>query len=85
MDTQELPTVAEYKMALDHHVDQGDIDVNQAVILLTAFTNHLRGKNTHIKAFMDRTGLDWRHVNYRLNGLVQRGALKKIDKYWYGL
>ena len=85
MNTQELPTVAEYKMALDHHVDQGDIDVDQAVILLTIFTNHTRGKNTHIKACMDRTGLDWKTINYRLNGLVQRGAIKKHDKYWYSL
>lgn len=82
---QVLPTVAEYKVALDHHVDMGDISIDQAVILLTAYPNYLRGKNTHIKLFMDRTGLSWQNVNYQLNGLVQRGALKKIDKYWYGI
>mgnify|MGYP003333768123 CR=1 FL=1 len=83
--TQALPTVAEYKVALDHHVDMGDITVDQGVILLTAYVNHLSGRKTHVKAFMDRTGLDWRNVHYQINGLVQRGALKKDDKYWYGI
>jgi sRNA-binding regulator protein Hfq len=82
---QVLPTVQEYKHALDHHVDMGDISVDQAVILLTAFVNHSRGKQTHVKAFMDRTGLQWKEVHYQINGLVMRGALKKIDKYWYGI
>lgn len=81
----ELPTVEQYRAALDHHVDQGDIDVNQAIILLTTFVNHLNGKQTSIRVLMDRTNLDWKTINYRLNGLVQRGALKKIDKYFYSL
>ena len=83
--TQTLPTVAEYKAALDHHVDMGDLDINQAVILLTVFVNHTRGKNTHVKACMDRTGLNWKAINAKLNGLVMRGAIKKHPDHWYGL
>lgn len=82
---QVLPTVAEYKVALDHHVDMGDIDVDQAVILLAIFVNHTSGRQTHAKLCMDRTGLNWSAVNAKLNGLVMRGAIKKHDNHWYSL
>ena len=85
MDTVQLPTVAEYKAALDHYVDTEVLTVDQAVILLVSFTNHVSGRRTHVKQMMDHTSLNWQNVHYQINGLVQRGALKKFDKYWYGI
>lgn len=66
-------------------VTRGKLDLDQAVLLLSIYRNHLRGKPSSIKALMNDANLNWKMVNAKLNGLVLRGACKKIDKYWYSL
>ena len=81
----ELPTLHQYKTQVDLMVATNELTVEQAVILTTVFKHHHEGTPTNIRYLMSVTNLNWVKVNNQLNGLVQRGAMKKIDKYWYSL
>ena len=43
----------------------------------------LTGKHVNVRYLMQLTNLGWKQINWLLNGLVQKGAIKKIDKYFY--
>ena len=81
----ELPTYKEYKQMVELNIERGKLDVDQAVILLSIYRNHLTGRPSHIRSLMNDANLNWKMANAKLNGLVMKGACKKIDKYWYSL
>jgi len=81
----DLPTLHQYRNQVDLMVATNELTIEQAVILTTVFKHHTEGTPTNIRYLMSVTNLNWVKVNNQLNGLVQRGALKKIDKYWYSL
>lgn len=82
---KDMPTYKQYKDLVELEVTRGKLDVDQAVLLLAIYRNHLRGKQSNIRMLMAEANLNWKMVNAKLNGLVMRGACKKIDKYWYSL
>jgi len=79
----ELPTYGQYKTQVDHLVSRGELTTEQGVVLISVFRNHLSGNPTHINYLMQATGLDWKPINWLLNGLVMKGGIRKIDKYYY--
>ena len=78
-----LPTYEQYKAQVDILVDSGKLTSEQAIILISVYRNHLSGRPTNINYLMRMTGCNWRHIHWQLNGLVQRGAIRKIDQKWY--
>jgi len=85
METVTLPTYSQYKHQVDTMIASGQLTVDQGIILTSVFRNHLAGNWTNINYLMAATGLDWKNINWILNGLVQKGAIQKIDKKWYTL
>ena len=81
--TVELPTYEQYKAQVDQMVNAGSLTTEQAIILISVFRNYLSGNQTNINYLMNATGLGWKEINWKLNGLVQKGAIRKIDKKWY--
>ena len=43
----------------------------------------MNGAPVHVNYLIQATGLKWREINYVLNGLVLKGAIKKVEKKWY--
>lgn len=82
---QNLPNYEQYKTMVELYVEKGKLDLEQAVMLLTIYRNHLNNKPTNIRVLMDQANLNWQMTNAKLNGLVIKGACKKIDKYWYAI
>lgn len=85
MTTTNLPTLEEYKATVDNMVASNKLSIEEAIILLSVFKNHLNGNQTHTNYLLAATGLRWKELNWTLNGLVQKGGIRKIDKYWYTL
>ncbi len=81
----ELPTYSQYKAQVDLMVSRDELLVEDGIILLCVFKNHLSGNPTHINYLMQATGLNWKNINYRLNSLTMKGGIRKIDKSWYTL
>ena len=83
--TVELPTYSQYKHQVDTLINQGQLTVEQGIVLTSIFRNHLAGHYTHVNYLISATGLEWKQINWLLNGLVLKGACRKIEKYWYTL
>ena len=81
----ELPTYSAYKAQVDLLVERDELLLEDGIILLCVFRNHLAGNQTNVKYLMSATGLDWKKINYRLNSLTLKGGIRKVDKYWYTL
>lgn len=80
---EDLPTYWEYKAQVDSLVSSGQLTTEQAIILLSCFNATLNGAPVHINYLMHATGLGWKPINWTVNGLVQRGAIKKIEQKYY--
>jgi hypothetical protein len=79
MTTQaELPSYLVYSSKV---CERTDLTLEQKIILNQTYNLYLQGKPVHTHFLMQCTGLSWKHVNYLINGLSLRGAIKKIDKY----
>ena len=78
-----LPTIKEYKNKVDQMVNAGELTIEQSIVLSTTYKLSLTGKPVNVKYLMQLTDLGWKEINWLLNGLVQKGAMKKIDKYFY--
>ena len=77
------PTYSQYKQIVDRHIETGELTDVQGVILLKTYMRSLEGSPVNINFLMSITGLGWKEINWTLNGLVLRKAIKKIDKKWY--
>lgn len=80
---EDYPTYFEYKAQVDRMVNSNELSVEQAIILLRCFNATLNNTPVHINHLMDASGLGWKQVNWTLNGLVQRGAIRKIEQKYY--
>ena len=80
---EDYPTYWEYKAQVDTLVSRGALTIEQGVILLRCFNGTLQETPVHINQLMSISGLDWKKVNWTLNGLVQRGAIRKIEEKYY--
>jgi len=81
--TKERPTVAEYCREVELRHALGELTTEQTIVLTVTYKFSSGGKTVNVRYLMQMTNLNWTQINNLLNGLVQRGALKKIDKYFY--
>ena len=77
------PTYEQYKALVDNHIASGNLDEEQAIILLKTYMRSLEGSPVNINFLMSISGLTWKQINWTLNGLVLRKAIKRVDKNWY--
>ena len=77
------PTYIQYKALVDNHISSGELTEEQAIILLKTYMKSLEGSPVNINFLMNISGLSWKQINWTLNGLVLRKAIKKVDKNWY--
>ena len=73
------PTFQEYSQK----VESLDLTIEQQIILIQTYKRTLEGFPIHVNYLMDITGLNWKQINWTLNGLVLRGALQKIEDKFY--
>ena len=78
-----VPTVNEYCRKVELMHATGELTLEQSIVLTVTYKQAHRGKTINIRCLMQMTGLGWKEINWLLNGLVQKGAMKKIDKYFY--
>jgi len=76
------PNYNEYKAQVDRMVNSNELTTDQGIVLTSVYRNFLEGNQTHVNYLIQATGLNWKSINWLLNGLVQRGAIKKYDKYY---
>jgi len=81
--TKERPTVSEYCREVELRHALGELTTEQTIVLTVTYKFAAQGKTVNVRYLMQMTNLNWVKINNLLNGLVQRGALKKIDKYFY--
>lgn len=80
---EDYPTFAEYKAQVDLLVTRNELTTEQGIILLRCFNATLEGHPVHVNYLMSCTGLCWKRINYTLNGLVLKGAIRKIEDKFY--
>ena len=80
---EDLPTYAQYKAQNDHMVASDQLSIEQGILLCQCFKATLRETPVHINYLMSATGLCWKKINWTLNGLVQKGAIRKIEQKYY--
>lgn len=83
MDAVILPSYAQYKDVVDRMVTSDELTTEQGIILLKCFRARLDETACHVNYLMQCTGLDWKRINYVLNGLVCRGAIRRIEEKYY--
>lgn len=72
------PSYQDYAQVVN---DRQDLTVEQKIILIQTYALWLQGKSAHTHFLMQVTNCSWKTINYLLNSLVLKGALKKVDKY----
>jgi hypothetical protein len=80
---EDYPTYYEYKAQIDLLVTRNELTTEQGIILLSCFKGTLQETPMHINYLMSATGLCWKRINYILNGLVLRGAIRRIEEKYY--
>lgn len=85
MTKTKLPTFEQYKTIVDNMVSSNKLSIEQSIILVTVFKAGLKGSYVHINYLMQLTNMNWKEINWTLNGLVVQGAIKKIDKKYYSI
>jgi predicted Rossmann fold nucleotide-binding protein DprA/Smf involved in DNA uptake len=78
-----LPTYSDYVSQVNQMIEQDQLSVEQGIILCAAFKATLSERPVHVNYLMSATGLGWKEINWMLNGLVQRGAIRKIEQKYY--
>ena len=76
---EDLPTYYEYSTQVDLLV----LTLEQGILLCTCFKATLNEHPVHINFLMQVSGLNWKQVNASLNGLVQRGAVRRVEEKLY--
>ena len=80
---EDLPTYYEYKVHVDLLVTRNELTMEQAIILLSCFKATLQESPVHVNYLMAATGLDYKRINYVLNGLVLKRGIKRIEEKYY--
>jgi len=82
---EDLPTYYEYSTQVDLLVSSGKLTLEQGILLCTCFKATLNEHPVHINFLMQVSGLNWKQVNASLNGLVLRGAIRRVEEKYYML
>ena len=80
---EDYPTYSEYKAHVDLLVTRNELTMSQAIILLSCFKATLQESPVHVNYLMAATGLDYKRINYVLNGLVLKRGIKRIEEKYY--
>ena len=80
---EEYPTYNEYRSQIDAMVSRAELTAEQGIILIQCFKATLNNLPVHINYLMACTGSDWQRLNWTVNGLVCRGAIRKIEDKFY--
>tara|TARA_R110000782_G_scaffold196806_1_gene286072 strand:- start:2285 stop:2536 length:252 start_codon:yes stop_codon:yes gene_type:complete len=80
---EDAPTYWEYKAQVDTLLSRNELTVEQAIVLLRCYNATLDQTPVHVNYLMSITSLNWQKINYLLNGLVIRGAIKRIEEKYY--
>tara|TARA_R110000868_G_scaffold216760_2_gene466928 strand:- start:99 stop:380 length:282 start_codon:yes stop_codon:yes gene_type:complete len=80
---EDYPSYAEYKYQIDAMVSRGELSLEQSILLCTCFKATLNESPVHINFLMQVSGLNWKEVNWTLNGLVLKGAIRRIEEKYY--
>ena len=78
-----LPTYNDYVSQVNHMIESDQLTEVQGIILISCYKATLSETPVHINYLMDITRLGWKQINWTLNGLVQRGAIRKIEQKYY--
>ena len=78
-----IPTYDDYVSQVNQMIESDELSVEQGIILCSCFKATLSETPVHINYLMSATGLCWKQINWMLNGLVQRGAIRKIEQKYY--
>ena len=85
METVALPSYNDYMNKVHELIDNGELTVEQGIILRNCFKARLNERPLHVNYLMQCTGLGWKEINWTLNGLVLRGAIRRFEKKWYSV
>jgi|TARA_R110000764_G_scaffold136931_1_gene224828 hypothetical protein len=80
---QDLPTYDDYVSQVNQMIESEQLSVEQGIILCSCFKATLSETPVHINYLMSATSLNWKNINYLLNGLVMRKAIRKIEQKYY--
>ena len=80
---EDLPTYTQYKAQVNHMVDSGKLSLEQGILLCRCFKATLDESPVHINYLMQLANMSWKEISWTLNGLVQRGALRRIEEKYY--
>tara|TARA_R110000772_G_scaffold230679_2_gene341418 strand:- start:34 stop:285 length:252 start_codon:yes stop_codon:yes gene_type:complete len=80
---EDLPTYTQYKAQVNHMVDSGKLSLEQGILLCRCFKATLDESPVHINYLMQLANMSWKEISWTLNGLVQRGAIRRIEEKYY--
>ena len=80
---QITPSYHQYMAEVNRLIDAKELTVEQGVILRCCYKARMNGAPVHVNYLIQATGLKWREISSTLNGLVLRGAIKRVEKKWY--
>ena len=83
INMEDLPSYAEYSAQVNHMVDSKGLTIEQGILLCTCYKATLNEAPIHINYLMQVSSLNWKEINWTLNGLVQRGAIRRIEEKYY--
>lgn len=83
MDAVMLPSYQDYMAKVNELIDNGELTVEQGIILRNCFKARMNDAPVHVNYLIAATGLNWKEINWMLNGLVLRGAIRRFEKKWY--
>ena len=80
---EDYPTYIEYSAQVNAMVSRDELSLEQSILLCTCYKATLNESPIHINFLMQVSGLNWKEVNWNLNGLVLKGAIKRIEEKYY--
>lgn len=83
INMEDLPTYYEYSAQVNAMVSRGELSLEQSILLCTCYKATLNESPIHINFLMQVSGLNWKEINWTLNGLVQKGAIRRIEEKYY--
>ena len=78
-----MVTYEDYVAQVYGEVSREALTMEQGMLMCACFKATLDGSPVHINYLMHITDMNWRKINWTLNGLVQRGAIRKIEDKLY--
>ena len=83
INMEDYPTYYEYCAQVNDMVSRGKLSLEQSVLLATCFRATLNESPVHINFLMQVSGLNYKEICWTLNGLVLKGAIRRIETKFY--